>query len=362
MQGAWGKCRDSGERIRMIKYLLGSKEDFWKFIDSISKEDKVGIISHTDLDGVASVLFLEMILNSKGINFDFFSFKDYKLGMFDDVFPELEKNKITKIFITDINADGTDAEGFKKLRDNFDVFVIDHHLLVDSNAKNVIKTQTTDCVAYTIFDLGKEIIDEKKWKFLLYSTMISDMSYKNPDNLEFIRKDYPDVNEDNILCSEPGELAKTIGGALIYFVSLEKDLKEVYDLVKKQEFVKLKKYNNEVQKEIDFYLNKLKKEAEYYPEKDLYFYYFNPKFNITSFVSTIFSFEHKDSTLIIISDTDEDSVKVSARNQNKKQDMCALLKKGIHGLKHAAAGGHIPAAGGNFLKKDLKKFKENILK
>ena len=344
-----------------MEYLLGSKEEFWKFIDAISKEDKVGIITHLDLDGFSSAIFLEEILNSKGIKVELIFFVGYKLGMFEKILPAFKKSNVTKVFLTDMYADGTDSEGFEKLKQFADLFVIDHHPVINKEAKNTIKTQGADCSAYAIFDLGKEIIDEKKWKMLLYATMIAEMSYKSPENMEFIRKDYPDVHEDNIIDTPPGKLAKIINGALIYFSSLKKDLKEIYDLIKKQDFEKLKDYNKEVEEEIQFYLDKIKKEAEYYPEKDLYFYYFNPKFNITSVVGTLFSNKHKDSSLIVVSDIDDKMMKVSARNQNKKQDMGALLKKGIQGLKEAVGGGHIPAAGGSFLKKDLNKFKENIL-
>jgi len=41
--------------------------------------------------------------------------------------------------------------------------------------------------------------------------------------------------------------------------------------------------------------------------------------------------------------------------------MNKLMKKGTEGLENATGGGHIPAAGGRFMKKDLQKFKENIL-
>jgi single-stranded DNA-specific DHH superfamily exonuclease len=344
-----------------MEYLLGSKEEFWRFVDSVKEEDKVGVITHLDLDGFSSAIFLEEILNSKGIKIDSIFFTGYKLGMFNKILPGLENKGITKVFLTDVYADGTDPEGFEKLKQLSDVFVIDHHPVINKDAENTIKTEGHDCSAYAIFDLGKEIIDEKKWKILLYATMIAEMSYKSPENMEFIRKDYPDVTEDNILDSLPGELCKNVAGALIYFSSLKKNLKEAYDLLKKQDFEELRKYNEEVQKEIDFYLDKIKKEAEHYPEKDLYFYYFNPKFNVTSVVGTLFSNEHKDSSLIVVSDIDDKMMKVSARNQNKRQDMGALLKKGIQGLKDAVGGGHVPAAGGSFLKKDLNKFKENIL-
>ena len=45
-----------------MKYLLGSKKDFHDFINLISKEDKVGIVTHTDVDGVVSGIFLQKIL------------------------------------------------------------------------------------------------------------------------------------------------------------------------------------------------------------------------------------------------------------------------------------------------------------
>jgi hypothetical protein len=55
-------------------------------------------------------------------------------------------------------------------------------------------------------------------------------------------------------------------------------------------------------------------------------------------------------------------MKVSAKNQSGNEDMAKLLMKGIEGLEESTAGGHVPAAGARFLKKDLQKFKENILR
>jgi hypothetical protein len=51
---------------------------------------------------------------------------------------------------------------------------------------------------------------------------------------------------------------------------------------------------------------------------------------------------------------------VSARNQSMNKDMNLLLKKAIQGLDNANAGGHVAAAGARFMKKDIKKFKENL--
>jgi single-stranded DNA-specific DHH superfamily exonuclease len=95
-----------------MEYLLGSEKDFQDFVESIGKEDKVGIITHTDLDGIASALFLELILNSKKINVEKIDFISYKKGMFDDSLREMSNLGITKVFITDIYADGGDLDGF----------------------------------------------------------------------------------------------------------------------------------------------------------------------------------------------------------------------------------------------------------
>ena len=49
-------------------FLQGSKKEFFDFI---SKEDKIGILTHNDLDGIASAIFLEEILNIKNLKVDF---------------------------------------------------------------------------------------------------------------------------------------------------------------------------------------------------------------------------------------------------------------------------------------------------
>jgi len=45
-----------------MEYLIGNKETFLTFLNKITKEDKIAILSHDDLDGIASCIFLEKIL------------------------------------------------------------------------------------------------------------------------------------------------------------------------------------------------------------------------------------------------------------------------------------------------------------
>jgi len=345
-----------------MKFIIGEKKEFLDFVNSISKEDNIAIISHTDLDGVASAILLEEILKTKGLleSIKLKKFIDYKKRIFQLILHELKEKKISSVFITDMNPENVDSEGFEAFREKFRVFSIDHHPVGElKDKKGMIKAETEYCSAFICYELGKGILDSEKWKWLANAAAVSDMCHKNPEVLKFIQEDYPEVNRQNIFEFPPGKVSSIINSALIYF----DDVKEVYDLIKDKKIRELEKYDREVRKEIGKWVRRYEKEAEFYPEKNLHFYYFNPDFDIKSTLATIISNKKKDAVFVFVSDVKEEPefVSVSARNQDCREDMNKLMKKGIEGLKNATAGGHVPAAGGRFLKKDLKKFKENIL-
>jgi single-stranded DNA-specific DHH superfamily exonuclease len=339
----------------MMKLLMGKKEDFNNFLNSINKRDKIGVITHTDLDGIASVILMQEIIKSKKMNIKSLNFVDYEKGMFEKI--KIRKN-ITKIFILDINA-SSDYEGFKKLKEKFDVFLIDHHPSDIEKQNNIIKLQTEDCVTFALYTLAKENFNLDKWKELVCATMISEFSYKSDSNFQFIKNIYPEISIEKIYDSKPGETAKIISSALIYL----KKPKKVFDLLIVNKIRKLERHYKILEKEIWDCVDKFKKDAEFFPEKNLYFCYYTPKFSIGSTVTTILSRGEENKTFIFVSDIEgeKDYVKVSSRNQGGKRDMNLLMKQGINGLENASGGGHVPAAGARFMKKDIEKFKQNIL-
>jgi single-stranded DNA-specific DHH superfamily exonuclease len=341
-----------------MEYLIGSKEDFFDFVEGIGPEDKIGVLTHTDLDGLASAIFLEQILEKKGLKVEDVLFLKYVKGMFDPVFPEFKEKNITKIFLTDMNADSADLESFERLRAEFDCFLIDHHPVNPDlkNKANIIKTNSSDCSSLTLYNFMDEELKEE-WKDIVCAAAISDFSFKKQENLDFINSIYSGVTLENAFDSEPGQIASTIGSGLTYYSS---NKKKVYDLVLKRDLESLKEAREKVDEVIGGEIAKFRKEGEFYPEKNLYFYFSFPKFNITSIASTLVSKEEPEKTFVFVSGQGK-YLKVSAKNQSGNEDMNQLVKKGIEGLDEATAGGHVPAAGARFLKKDLKKFKENIL-
>jgi len=342
-----------------MKYLIGNKQEFLNFLNSIDEKDKVGILTHADLDGISSAILLEEILKSKNQKFEFIDFLNYKKGMFDRPLLNLKGKNINKLFITDIGADDTDLEGFENLRKNFDIFLIDHHKINPDlkNKNNIIKTATEDCTTFTVYGLGKDLFNRKKWRDIVCATMAVEFSYRKPENLKFLQKADPEITLKNIGESSTMKYANKISSALIYYGNLRK----VYDLVKEKNLDGLNSIHKLISLEIKKCVEDYRKNAEYFPEKKLYFYYLTPKFRITSAVATIVSLAEENNSFLLASDTGKGFVKISARNQSKNADMSRLMKDGIKGLKNAVGGGHIAAASALVMKKDFNKFKERIL-
>ncbi len=345
----------------MINYLVGSRENFFDFISKITPEDKIQILTHVDLDGIASAIFLGEILKSKNLKVDYIDFINYKPNLFEGVSRLLRSREVTKVFLLDLGLEMHD--NFLSFSSEFDLFLIDHHpipLNFDYGIlKNkVIKTASSDCNALVVYNLGEDIIDDKEWAWLVCAAMFSDFAYVKEENLKFIKNFYAGVDKENISTSVPGMNSRKIGSALIYYSN---EIKKVYNLVKKKDLESLNEINDIIEEQINFHVDNFISKAEFFPEKKLYWYEMDSKFSLGSPVTSIVSKLKPGFSFITISKDSDGFVKVSARNHLADEDMGTLLKKGISGISDAVAGGHKPAAGGRLRERDLTKFKENIL-
>ncbi len=343
-----------------IDYLLGSKEEFDNFLDSIGLYDKVAVLTHNDLDGLASGLFLEKILESKGIKVDYLDFLDIKIDMIKKIIVELNGKGITKIFISDINVDDIDFEGFEELRREKDVFLIDHHPISSklTNNENIIKTASNDCASLTIFILGEKLIDINAWSWLVSSAIFADYAFKSEKNFEFLKSFYPELTLENLSSSVPGMNARKISSALVYY---KNDIRYVYNLVKNRNLEELEEIHELIEEEVyklidDFSINK-----KYFPENNIYFYEIKSKFDVLSYVATLVSGSNPHKNFIFMYQTKE-YIKFSARSSDGLIDMGTLMKKGVEGLEGSVGGGHKAAAAAKIQPKDLEKFRERILR
>lgn len=343
-----------------MEYLLGSPNDFHDFVNSISKDDKVGIVTHTDVDGIASGILLQKILESKNIKPSFIEFLNYGAEVLKDL---SERKGYNKLFFTDWLVD-EDIEGLKSLRKKGEVLVFDHHPLNKNleDKNNIIKTEPRYCSAHALFDLAKNYFDAKSLEWLACSAIIADYTFKDERNFEFLKSVYPEIDEEKIFESIPGKIAKKIDNSLIYY---NPEIRKVYNLVLNKDFSELEKANKIIEEETEIWIKKFKNEAEHFPKKNLYFYYANPKHRISRILATRISSEYfpKD-TIIIISDKrkDKNHLGINSRNQTGNIKLGEVLGNCIKGFENSTAGGHDRAAGGDFPKKYLSEFKQRLLR
>lgn len=343
-----------------MEYLLGNKQIFIDFLNNITKKDKIAVLTHTDLDGIASCVLLEKILEKKNLKVERIEFLNIKPKMLENKTEELKEKNITKIFITDLTCENIDEKNFQKLKENIDTILIDHHPILSGikDKKNIIKSHSCNCATKMVFELGKEFLDEKEWAWIICATMFAEFSYRDNENLNFIKKFYPDITEENMATSVPGMNARKISNALLYF---DKDLKHVYQIILKKDMKELDHAFEIIEDEINQATEDFSRNKELFEKQKIYWYKFSPKFNIGSAISTIMSKMKPDYT-ILIATTEDAYTKISARNQSGNYDMNTLMKKGIKNLEHASGGGHVKASAARFKTEDLEKFKENILK
>ncbi|MEK6908716.1 MAG: DHH family phosphoesterase [Nanoarchaeota archaeon] len=341
------------------------KRNFFNFLDSLKDEEMVGIVSHANcLDGMTSAIFMVEILKKKYpiIKADI-NFISYTTGALDKLAERFNKIEIKRVFVLDLNVDMEMIDEFEKFRKNFNVCFIDHHpvnlkLIMD---ENVIKTDGHDCTGLVIYRFGEGIIDYSKWTWLACVTAISEFSYKGDENLKFIQKHYPDFDAKNVENSEIFNVVNKTSSLVIYY---SKDSLKAYDILLKKDFEVIDNIHSEVSSEMERCLQDFEKNAERHFDNHLYFYLFKSRFSMGSKMSTILSVRHRGSTIITFSEINgTDRLKVSVRNNADKliYFMNEMLGYGVKGLENAMGAGHPNASGGSFMKKDLDRFKKNII-
>ena len=347
-----------------MEFIHGNKKVFETFIKNINVKDKIALISHNDVDGIVSAFLLHEYLVKKGFNVSLKKFMTYKKNFMGDLIKELKENGITVVCITDLQVDSDDFEGFKKLSLEVDTLLLDHHPLHNNKDEyeklHVIKCPSSHSTGYMVYNLGQEILSEDYFEELMFASLIADYGFKDKNLMKLIQKKYGGTGEEDVFETSGGILARKINASLVYS---GKNFDLVWNILKSQDLKKLDEtydlIESEIKKSYEYYL----KHAEYFPKFNLYFLHYTPRYNYTSTLTTILTKKDKDATFILLSDVanDPSKIKISSRNQNAKIQMNKLLEASEKGLDDSISGGHISAAGGTIMRKDIDKFKEQLI-
>jgi len=339
--------------IMEIKATIGKAEDVYKFINNITSKDRVGLITHTDLDGLSSAKIINELIKP-----EFFITANYS-ELNDSLILKLNDKEINKLILTDIGIDN--PEFIKKIEKFAKILIIDHHQFEkDMNSNATIFYNTSSyCAAYICYLLFQDLKNIKKWDWLAALASVADFRYIN--NQDWIKKLYKKYNDKfNVENPRKGKLYKLIENtdmALIYF---QDNQKEVYKKITPNinSLKKLKKYSKIIKKEINKHIKNFKNKKEIINQG--YLYIVNSKFALTSTLATKLSLKEKNKMFILIREIENNRFQICARRQDGKINLNKLLKSATKKLLNSDAGGHIPSAGGHFLKKDLDIFKKRI--
>jgi len=343
-----------------LNYIKGNKKDFYDFLSFITPRDKVAILSHTDVDGLSSAIFLEKILTAKNIRLDYIDFLDIKPDMMKEALIKLRALDVDKVFVCDIGIDSIDIEGYKELKKEMDLFLIDHHPMNPEieTWENVIKTGSQDCSGMTCYFLGEGLIDNNEWAWLCCSTIFSDFSYKEKKNLDYIQSIYPEVTFDNISTTIPGMNARKINSALIYY---GEDKKYVFRLVKNRDMEKITEAHDIVENEIENLVDNFSRDAEHF-DSGLHLYEIKSNFKVTSTVCSLISKMKPEDYFVCYKRFPNGTIKFSSRNQGGTHNMTELMRKCTEGLEGASGGGHNAASAALIRVEDFNLFKERLIK
>jgi single-stranded DNA-specific DHH superfamily exonuclease len=334
-----------------LEISIGSIEKARGFIENISDNDRVALISHVDLDGIASAKIISQLVSPKAIKFVNYGYLN------DALINLLKKEKINKVIATDYAMTQKESE---KLESFAESLIIDHHQFEkDYNSeKTVFVNAQGYCAAYICYALfeDKENINKFDWLAALASAV--DFCYTK--NRKFMEKTYEKYG-DSFIFKDPRkgkfwDIIENFSFAAIFFkgdlIRVYHSLTESIDSMKR-----LERYSRPVKKEFENLLSRFNQEKEEIREG--YLYVIRSKFDLVSMLATEVSLKIEDKMFIVLGKGVKEC-RGSARRQDKKINLPKLLQYAVEGFEDSNAGGHIPSSGCSFPIRYLPEFKKRL--
>jgi len=348
--------------MEKTNFIYGDEKKFYDFMGNLIDKDRIAILSHKDLDGIISALAIEKLVGKAEV----IEFLSYSKNMLFDFISKFKKKKINKAIFLDICLEA-EEENLKEISKFSEILIIDHHKWnknMNSDRISFLLSEQKDCPSFVSYMLVNKSQNIEDIDFLAAIAVISDyVSGFHKDFIEKIEKKYNLKRDKDDFNSDLGKMMAILSNSQTYFANDKKN--KFYNLIKGikklEDIQKFKKYSLEVEKELDRIREDFNKNKEEYSWG--YYFVFEKKFAVSSLISSSLSMENPNKLYITLSDSisKENQMDVNARNQSQKYNCSDVLKKAVLGLENGNAGGHVPAAGGQIMKKDMGKFKQKLL-
>lgn len=320
------------------------------FLENVSKTDKVGILTHDDMDGMASGVLFYDFCKQKGCK----DIKQFSFTIGKTKLSGLNLEDRTKLLVADVapNLIYPDLNDVK-----ISVMYTDHHnsenLVFNENIRE-LRTSSQGYIpsSKTVF----ELCGGKDWMSLI--GVLSDFGDKYPENKEFVEGILKKYN------SSTQEFAKKfVYPASNFLVYFENDLVRAFDFLANvkdlRSFSRLRPFSLVIEEELKRAEQDFDKNNEKFGQ--IRFYSLESQFNIkTAFINKISSLNPQG--VYVLGCKFGDTMGISARNQARVYDMRKMLKDCTAGMSGVSSGGHTSAAGTKFDVSQLGIFKDNLKK
>jgi single-stranded DNA-specific DHH superfamily exonuclease len=292
------------------------------------------------------------------------------------IFEQMKNEKFDNIITVDIALD-EDPKYILKISKKSKVLIIDHHQTRrDLNKVKNITHVNPDlwksnipsykyCTSKMVYDICNKITNIENLDWLAGIGIMND---KCEDNwkafVNKIYKKYPVLKNKlkilNNIITSGYFYSKKEGSKLGLKACLEASTPTDILKGKTPASKKLKKFYNDVEKEIEEIMKTWKEKAEIIESKKIIFLELNTRFYINSPISNKISFMKPDYTLFVLKRKGK-MTNISLRRQDGKVNCGKLAYNATKNLENANGGGHVPAAGARVMTKDWNKFKETVV-
>jgi single-stranded DNA-specific DHH superfamily exonuclease len=341
------------------------------FLKKITEKDNIIVVFHNDADGCCSCVLLDKFLKSHiGKKSDYII--SQPMPPAKNLISKIKLSMPTKIIFLDLGVDQTPPL-IKKLENECDVLIIDHHQIMNSlNSKKTVhynpmfKSKVYQSASYLTYKICSKIIDMREHLWISMVGIIGDYNVADSmDVVEEAKKAYPDfihsTDQDDLHRSIFGQMADMISAAKASKITCEEIVRNIETMESIRDIDKNESMTNaykNVQSEIERILIDAKSGMD--SSRTVIFYEIKSHYNVHSPISTLLSKEFP-KKLIIVWESIGNKIKVSARNQNKKINVGKVLREATHDIRHASAGGHEAAGGVSLKSEDWDEFKDRLV-
>ncbi len=339
----------------MLKKKLGSLN---KIINEFKDKD-VCIVHHTDADGVSAASVFCRTLPKYILHH-----QKNEIKMTEETITFFQENNIKYGIIVDLNID-SDEKMFRRLEKICEkIIIVDHHIMnVDLSSEktihfNPLKEGFKESEKYPASKYAFDLFGLKEDDFVSWKVCVGLFGDKA---LEYWKSFWKKVSEIwNISVEDLKNISLTFDFSKAVSWQIFNKVRDIYISSEKPEEYLNNIYKIDILKKMKIKYEKLRnksvKSAKYF--KEFIILFLNECPELKSLLANEISEKYPNKTVIVLAKDKNDPYlfRVSFRRQDKKRSMKELTQFMEKNLESFEGGGHIPAAGGKFLEKDMNKF------